>query len=303
MNTDVSDFQKNEFRVFGPPGCGKTTQLSEKVTEECEKNGSELVVVSSFTRTAAQELVARNLPLDRSQIGTLHALCYRLLGQPPLVEKRSLLDEWNRLHPYMAFHTAKDQSLDDPYGDSEPGGLEDFNAYKRYRARQVPRESWRLTVSSFAEKWEAFKNMTGTMDFTDLIENCLDPEMPPHEAATGFFDEVQDFSPLELALVRKWASHMDHYYLAGDDDQCCYHFKGSVPDSFLYPELPPEQKIILSQSYRLPRAIHHKAVEWVRHIQPREPKEYFPRDAEGLWGGVGFRIPILIFFYLSLNVT
>jgi hypothetical protein len=39
---------------------------------------------------------------------------------------------------------------------------------------------------------------------------------------------------------------------------------------------------VLSQSYRIPRAVHTAAVRWVEGMSRRMPKEYQPRDADGL---------------------
>src|SRR5579862_1388839 len=52
-----------EYRIFGPPGTGKTTYLSKQVKNAAERFGSDSVLVTSFTRAAAAELVGRDLPL------------------------------------------------------------------------------------------------------------------------------------------------------------------------------------------------------------------------------------------------
>lgn len=53
----------NEYRIFGPPGTGKTTYLSQQIIKAVKKYGSRRVMVASFTKTAAEELVSRDLPL------------------------------------------------------------------------------------------------------------------------------------------------------------------------------------------------------------------------------------------------
>jgi superfamily I DNA/RNA helicase len=74
---------------------------------------------------------------------------------------------------------------------------------------------------------------------------------------------------------------MDQVVLVGDDDQCLYSFKGSSPDAFLNPPIPEEQKRVLSQSYRVPRAVQEIAQRWIEQVSLREPKEYKPRDVDG----------------------
>lgn len=272
---------ENEIRIFGPPGTGKTTTLTTLIHEECQRNGPEGVLVASFTKAAAREIAGRDLPIPQEQVGTLHALCFRLLGNPTILDKSPLLHDWNRAYPDYAFTSGKEPSLDNPYEESHSAAVAVYQDYQRYRARMLPREAWDAFTLVFAECWEAFKDNTNSVDFTDLIAQCLADAVEPVDATVGFFDEVQDFSPLELALVRKWGAGMARCYLAGDDDQCIYHFKGSTPHSFLSPEIPQAQKILLSQSYRLPRAVHSFAMTWVDTISPREPKAYAPRDADG----------------------
>jgi superfamily I DNA/RNA helicase len=270
-----------ELRVFGPPGAGKTTYTSRQIGNAVEKYGTNSVIVASFTKTAAAELAGRDLPINREQIGTLHAHCYRVLGRPKLAE--TMVTEWNADFPEFAL-SGQNASMDEAAVDVAYGTDADtyFQWYQVYRAKQMPRELWPVQIRAFAAKWEGWKESTQTIDFTDLIEVSLrDIVRAPGNPQIGFFDEVQDFTPLELALIRKWSEHMDQVVLVGDDDQCLYSFKGSSPDAFLNPPIPDEQKRVLSQSYRVPRAVQEIAQRWIEQVSLREPKEYKPRDVDG----------------------
>jgi len=63
----------SEYRIFGPPGTGKTTNLSRQIRRAAERYGPESVLVTSFSRTAAAELAGRDLPISPDRIGTLHS--------------------------------------------------------------------------------------------------------------------------------------------------------------------------------------------------------------------------------------
>src|SRR5690348_12467622 len=63
----------SEYRIFGAPGTGKTTNLSRQVTRAVEKHGADAVLVTSFSRAAAAELAGRDLPISSNKIGTLHS--------------------------------------------------------------------------------------------------------------------------------------------------------------------------------------------------------------------------------------
>ena len=85
----------NEIRYQGPPGTGKTTKLAAWVQATIAKHGAESVFVSSLTRSAAHELRARDIPLERDQLGTLHSICYQALGRPKLVVGNKDVEQWN----------------------------------------------------------------------------------------------------------------------------------------------------------------------------------------------------------------
>ena len=269
-----------EYRVFGPPGTGKTTYVAGQVDKAARALGSDALMVASFTRTAASELSSRKMPLGRSQIGTLHSFAYRALDRPELVYEHIAL--WNKEKPHLKMSGAK-QDVDHASVDQNPETQGDdlLNQLDICRGKMLSRERWPASVRAFEKAWTAWKRSEGVFDFTDLIEMSLSEGAAPGRPRIGFFDEVQDFTPLELSLVRSWGSHMDRVLLAGDDDQAIFTFKGATPDAFLDPALPDNQVRVLDQSYRLPHAVHAMSVSWIAQLSRRQPKDYKPRDEEG----------------------
>jgi DNA helicase-2/ATP-dependent DNA helicase PcrA len=274
-----------EYRTYGPPGCGKTTWTARQVRAAVAKYGPAGVLVASFTKAAAVEVAGRDLGIDEDKVGTLHALAYRAIGRPKLAIDGDCRKEWNARHPEAAL-SGSSRGLDDPEATVDGKGAGDaiFEQYEMLRARMWDRRTWPASVLAFASEWEAFKDETGAIDFADMIEIAL-RECPtaPGRPLVGFFDEAQDFTRLELALVRRWAESMEYVVLIGDDDQTLYAFRGATPEAFLQPRLPDDHKRVLSQSYRVPRRVHELATRWVSRIPDgeREPKAYRPRDEEG----------------------
>lgn len=211
-----------ERRVFGPPGTGKTTFLTKEIRRAASQFGPDAVFVSSFTRAAAAELVGRDLPVDQSNIGTLHSHCYRLLGNPRIADTPEGLEAWSAENPkYALSHKSIDEDAYVDEGPSKEDSDKVFTEYRLNRLRMVARDEWKPEVVEFAKHWEEWKTATGTMDFTDLLETVYhDWGRFPGNIKVGFIDEAQDLCPLALALARKWGSHMDYFYVAGDDDQC-----------------------------------------------------------------------------------
>lgn len=278
-----------EYRTFGPPGTGKTTWLTKRIRESVRKFGPEAVIVASFTRAAAVELAGRDLPLDLDKrVGTLHAFAKRACGNPTIADGNDGVKVWNSWVKFPEWKLkGKRMTEENPFSlGPEKGGSDGDKALSEYnaaRSRFDPESSLSGEVRSFAVQWEQFKAEFEMMDFTDLILQVVERGLPPPvQARVGYFDEVQDFSPAELALVRHWGQFFDFSILAGDDDQCIYTFRGAKPEAFLDPPIPDDQKILLPLSYRLPRQIKDLADKYIRQVSRREEKEFRAREgAEG----------------------
>lgn len=277
-----------EIRVYGPPGVGKTTWLVTQIARARQKYFGKEIMVSSFTRAAAAELVSRQPDIPPSCIGTLHAHCYRLLGNPKLAEVHA--KEFSSAHPHFSMRGAAGESaaLDDgalptvgEYGEAVGNGDELLAHYSLLRNKMTPRALWPASALAFAAAWESWKADSGFCDFTDLIERSL-TEMPEYEhKRVALIDEAQDLTPLQLALARQWGEKMNTFVLVGDDDQAIYGFAGASPEAFLATELPPEQEIVLGQSWRVPRRVQAAAQKWIAGVAHRKVKEYKARDYDG----------------------
>ncbi len=284
-----------EFRVYGPPGTGKTTWLSRQVERAAEKHGGAGVVVVSFTKAAAREVAGRKIPVPKENVGTLHAICYRALGNPVIAESK--IAEFNAFSRYKV--SGAKVSLDDPsLSEASEGAKEDDRSLmemNRYRGMCIPPDMWPVSVQGFAREWGKWKEHTGYLDFTDLLEQAFErfPTCPGNPDVL-FVDEAQDLNPLMVRLVRKWGSRTEQFILVGDDDQAIYEFIGADPSAFLATELPDDHIKVLSQSYRVPRAVQQWGEKWIRQVASRAQKDYMPRDCDGVLGylgGVGYKAP------------
>ena len=281
--TSLQAGELQEYRLFGSPGTGKTTTMSRQIVNAVNKHGSDQVMIASFTRTAAAELAGRNLPIPKENIATLHAHAYRAMGRPSLIDASKWNQDVSKVKNDWQLSTAPRESMiDEPDMATTTGRTQGdilLSKYDLLRAKMLPIEAaYDEELRAFAERYEAFKKETATIDFTDMIALALENiDAVPSAPTVGFFDEVQDFTPLELALVRKWGKNMQYVVLAGDDDQTLFSFKGATPNAFLEPELADSFIRVLPQSYRVPRSVHTEAVRLVEQLSKRQYKEYMPR--------------------------
>ena len=263
-------------RIVGPPGAGKTTFLSRQIERAAEKYPADLVMVCSFTRAAVRELLSRDLPIPDNNVGTLHSLAYRSLDNPEICETAKHLKAFSEEHPKYAMGGGTREDVDDGHVPNGNGGDGLLMEYARLRAIMRPQDLWSSSVQRFAKIWEDYKEQTGTMDFTDLIEVALkDVERPQCYPVVGFFDEAQDFSRLEAALAKKWAATMIKAVFVYDPAQAIYTFKGADPNA-----IHDETAVFttLQQSYRLPSSIKDAAERLLGRM--KMVRSYAPR-AEG----------------------
>lgn len=275
-----------EYRVIGPPGTGKTRYVMDKVADAVRRAGPEGVTVASFTRAAAVEIASRAREygggIPQHHIGTLHSLALRQMdGQKLIYGMKDALASWNAYGGFPLSSLEGDTSGDELDADApamETLGDKCLAAMERLRARMVPREAWPAHVRTFAERWDSWKLENGAADFTDLLEWANDYiETAPGDPRYLFIDEAQDLSALEISLARKWAGSADVFVVVGDGDQALYRWRGADPEVFS----SGTADRVLEDSYRVPRAVHAVATEWISRTPGREPVTYRPRDCEG----------------------
>jgi superfamily I DNA/RNA helicase len=278
--------KNNEIRIWGPPGCGKTTALTKQIKAEAQESGEDGMLVCSLTNTAANEISGRNSTLNPDHVGTLHAICFRLLDRPLVADDPKVLAHWNEEFPFYRITLKKGRGgADDGDAIKDATATKGDHLYQTYqinRAQMTPRSSWLPHIQAFASEWEAWKKREVAVDFSDMLELVLNDHIPPPDGVSiGFLDEAQDCDRLALTLFRQWGESLDRIVIAGDDDQCLFSFRGSNPEALLEVEIPDDQTHVLSQSYRIPRAVHAAAQFWIERLPHRQPKPYLPRDAEG----------------------
>jgi len=277
------------YRVFGPPGTGKTTWLQRQVEKALTSGiGGEEILICSFSRAAFAEFASRvGESVPRENMGTVHSLAYRAIGAPPLAVSEEAVKEWNkeapigwRITPRVKGSGHTLNPMEDA-ADLTEDGDQLYDEVVLLRNRLVPLSEWPEEHRTFWAAWSAWMEREGLVDFPGMLERALRSRAVPGErGAFRLFlvDEAQDLSPLQYRLVTYWAEFAENVALIGDDDQAIYSFMGATGTTFLG---FPGEDLVLSQSYRIPRAVHRVAERVASQISNRHPKVYKPRAEEG----------------------
>jgi DNA helicase-2/ATP-dependent DNA helicase PcrA len=272
-------------RVFyGPPGCGKTTLLLERMAEVRDRGAKPAEIgFFAFTRAAANEALHR-LNISRSKtIRTLHSLAYEISG----ASREQMVDD-AKLEEFSQYigYPISGRSSQDPgpqlIGDElmELHNLATvtctpiMEAWNRYRPDVDPG-----MAQLFSKGYTGWKNAYGYLDFNDLLEGATrtSPDLGLKEL---FLDEAQDLSLLQWRLVDEIAKHTPSVTFAGDDDQAIYAWAGADAHGMARRHEGAEVEV-LSQSHRIPLTVHRLAQAVASKIGQRVEKVYSPRSEMG----------------------
>ena len=286
---------KNDLLILGPPGCGKTYTLIQRIRAALSDGvRPEEIAFVSFTRKAIQEAVERTLEefgLNVKQLSyfrTLHSIAFRALGlnRTNMMDK----DDWTALGRNLGLSFAGVDKTDPDNGvlitDVGGSGSKYVQIIDRARYREVSLEQEYNEAEDYDLYFEkltqiehashVYKSLQSKYDFVDLIQKALTVDFPRFKLL--IVDEAQDLTPLQLNMVQHMSNYADEVIYAGDDDQAIHRWTGVDVKKFI---TLTDNIEVLSQSYRLPKRIHALSQQVAKRIHNRIHKEFHPREEEG----------------------
>lgn len=237
----VEQFGQSSLLLAGP-GCGKTHILAHRVFHANTVHGVpfEGMLCLTFTNRAAREMNLRvrqylGYSPEGLFVGNLHSFCYRFLHINHLITPdTSIFDEDD-----------VDEYLTNTLGLSGFGYLKDFMDAAMYvyqlendhpeSVMRRPRHHLKEADYERIETYVAFKEENRLIDFNDILLRTYTALLNDNSAdlkCTGYtwlmVDEVQDMTPLQLAIIdalcrrgRRTAMYL------GDEQQAIFGFLGA----------------------------------------------------------------------------
>ena len=273
--------------IIGPPGTGKTTRLLDILEEEVKQTDPRRVAFCSFTKKAVIEAVERvkarfsfkdsDLPYFR----TLHSLGFAMMNF-----KRSEVmqtSDFTKIGNHLGLKFTSCYDSADVIAGRNPGDRYRFiEGYAKARCL-TPKSVWDgmdagnlnwFEFLRYLHTLSEYKQKFNKVDYSDMLEMCnraLDIDVV-------IIDEAQDLSTLQWQFISRVFANAKRTYIAGDDDQAIYQWSGADVNYFV--DLKGDREV-LTQSHRVPKAVHSFAIDITDRIKYRTEKKYNPMDKLG----------------------
>jgi DNA helicase II / ATP-dependent DNA helicase PcrA len=306
------------IKIWGSPGCGKTTKLMDEIHgyQSLLARGyrpSDITVLT-YRKSSAHDLidkVKKYVNADekelRRHVGTMHAICLRLIGYPEVITD---VDRYNFVvqFGYAPFtklkkpskNQDKEENFDknfepeeDPhdieaFGDEPEGTGDMFELYTWCHNTCTPVEKWYLypradainmspdEISNFFKNYDTYKRRVGKVDFSDMLQRIIDEKILL-DTPILMIDEFQDLTARMYRIFEMWFPWCDYVVIAGDPFQSIYGYMGGSPE--YYTDWFADE-IILGETHRLPEHIKNYC-QAILKAEGMKPPEIMAKSGYG----------------------
>jgi DNA helicase II / ATP-dependent DNA helicase PcrA len=289
--------------VVAGAGSGKTRTLIYRVARLIESGvGPEAILLLTFTRRAAQEMLRRVEQLigergGHVSGGTFHSFANQVLrhygnaiGLKPnftILDRSDMEDILNLLRGRMRL-ASKERRF------PKKGTIAEAISMARNKNRALEHElevdfphlfEHQREIITLAEQYESYKRERGLLDYDDLLFRLA--ELMKHDENVRqrlseayryiMIDEYQDTNVIQAELVRLLAATHQNVMAVGDDAQSVYSFRGANFRNIMdFPALFPNTRIIkLEENYRSLQGILDLANEVISRASEKYTKVLF----------------------------
>ena len=282
-------------KIMGPPGTGKTYRLVNhylnKEINDLHTDPQKIAYVT-FSRAAAldgAEKIQKVFPgVELLYVSTLHSIGTRevKINTQEKLLKGKKWKQFKSVYPIYSAVNFDTFTNDDEITIYQDKNLQVIN-YAKAKLISLQEACIQLNyhqgsvdiffVEQLERDIEYYKKSNVMCEFSDMIKLFIEKKKRLALDAI-FLDEAQDLNPLQWNMFFNIESRCKRSYIAGDDDQTIYNFQGA--DSNIFIDLDGERDD-QEKSYRVPKAVHRKALEILPYISKRVDKKWYPKDEEG----------------------
>ena len=276
------------FKVLGGPGCGKTTEILNRLGRKFREGlAPSQVLMIGFAKATVENLQERaieELKFTEAQaesIQTIHKYCLDRLPIKNVFTSEYKRDFKNKLKidesnwQFIDGELSTDAEDCVGWGDIEDKKLgiifgliglarhnmcheiEDilnyYNESEDYKYSKLKKAD----IEWAHKNLTAYKKQNFLVDFEDMLYKALPDNVKFGDYKMVMVDEVQDLTDLEWAVIKKLANNTEELHLVGDDDQAIYGWKGAKVTTFQKWPCREEDITILNKTHRLPHNIHY----------------------------------------------
>lgn len=283
--------------VLAVPGSGKTTVLLARLRSLIQAGvRPENICSITFSRLQAMDMKDRffrdpSFTHDsRLTFSTIHAFCYRILRAYAHKNNRQLTliegsGKWNKYQIVgRFFKESRGYSMSEDEAEDFfriDGYLKNsLITYRQYR--KITKDSF-SDFEKISQNYEAFKADHDLIDFDDMLVKALRALDLDSDLLFGLrqrfsylqVDEAQDTSPIQFRIIEKLAAPKNNLFMAADDDQAIYGFRGADPYYLLhFKEIYPQARVIkMEENHRSTANIVRLASGFIGYNENRYEKK------------------------------
>jgi len=270
--------------IDGPPGTGKTTQISERIEEFIRQTESDIDNVQLVTyrvsladdivdRLKEDGLVPASFNSKKSNIGTLHAICNRLLRDNTGIDVTHKVS-WYHKKVFCETHGLE---FDGDSKKDKTAGKALFDIFgwmlsTKSTPQQVPQSKYdelvelagqHVDLRRLYKAWNDFKQNPPVDEFKDLEKGdelyefdellllVSEQRIIPYNVDLLVVDEMHDVYPAMYDVIQMWMDEMEDttFIIAGDKHQVITEYQGATPEFYESIDLP---EVSLPTTYRCP---------------------------------------------------